>query len=112
MGEALGSVESSKQLSGSQLRPRSGSEITSGISIWNLCFNTLLSPSRCTGRHTVTVCLKEAHPLQFVQALGRVRFQFLMWNLEVRLDRTDDAFKSNSRWARLHGEPYSTGGSI
>jgi len=60
----------------------------------------------------VTICLKEAHPLQLVQALGRVRFQFLMWNLEVRLDRTDDAFKSNSLWARFHGEPYSTGGSI
>ena len=60
----------------------------------------------------MTVCLKEAHPFQFVQAVGRIRFQLLMRNLEVRLDRTYDAFKSDSGWARFHGEPYSTGGSV
>src|SRR5260370_35514309 len=111
-GSTLGRPESNKQFSRSQSRPRYGSEITPGISIWNLLCNTLLSPSGCTGRYTVTVCLKEAHPLQFVQALGRVRFQFLMWNIEVRLDLTHDVFKTNSRWARFHGKPYSTGGSL
>ena len=77
-GEIPGRPLSNKHFSGPQIRPCSGSEITSGFPIWSLHRNTLASASRRTGGYTVAVPLKETHPLHFVQAFGGVPFQFPM----------------------------------
>ena len=62
----------------------------------------LPSSSEGLRRYAVAVALNERHPFQLVQVFGYVGFKFLTWNIEVGLERTHDAVKSNSRLARIY----------
>ncbi len=62
--EIPGQLLAKKGPSGSEIQPRSGSEIAPIASIGSLACNTLTSSSERFGRHTMAIAVNKAHPMK------------------------------------------------